>query len=154
MKRTVIALLVLLSLATSAVAADTFSAGLRAGAAAGQSSIFTEVFGDLHLNAIVSVGVTLAYTVVDHKFATSVKRDEALPVSALLKLRAPLPILKPYVGVGEAVVFHDKRGIKGTAIAVAGAELSVLPLVFLSAEYRRQFDDKLDFISGGVGVRF
>jgi hypothetical protein len=26
--------------------------------------------------------------------------------------------------------------------------------IFLNAEYRRQFDDKLDFLAGGVGVSF
>ncbi|MBI2354041.1 MAG: hypothetical protein HYV06_03250 [Deltaproteobacteria bacterium] len=155
MKRTLNTLVILFSLATSVCAADTLGVGVRAGAAAGRSSWFTEVFGDLYLDRLFSLGATVGYVLVDRDKLNSVKRDESLPITALFKLHAPLPLIKPYAGLGSALVFHDKRGVKGTPVALAGLDLGLGPVpLYLNIEYRRQFDDELDFISGGVAVRF
>lgn len=155
MKRTLITLLMLLSLATGVCAAETLGAGIRAGAAVGKSSYFTEVFGDLYLDRLFSVGATVGYVLVDRDDPGSVKRDESLPITALFKLHAPLPFIKPYAGLGSALVFHDRRGIKGTPVALAGLDLGLGPLpLYLNLEYRRQFDDQLDFLGAGLGVRF
>lgn len=154
MKTVLIALLYLIATATAASAADTLSAGVRAGASAGRSGYATEVFADYHINRFVSAGATMGYTVIDYKNLSTTKRDESMPITALLKLRVPLPLLQPYAGVGQALVLRDKHASKGSPVAVAGLEYALLPFVFLNAEYRRQFDDKLNFIAGGVGVRF
>lgn len=154
MRKVVIALLTLLSIATSATAADTLSAGVRAGASAGESSFSTEVFADYHLNRFFSVGATMGYVMIDYKRVSSARRDESMPVTALVKFRVPLPLLQPYVGAGQALILRDNDATTGSPIAVAGLEYSLLPFVFLNAEYRRQFNAKLDFIAGGVGLRF
>lgn len=155
MKRTLVTLLILLSLATSVCAADTFGVGVRAGAATGKSSYFTEVFGDLYLDRLLSVGATVGYVLVDRDELGSVKRDESLPITALFKLHAPLPFIKPYAGLGSALVFHDRRGVKGTPVALAGLDLGLGPLpLYLNLEYRRQFDDELNFLGAGLAVRF
>jgi hypothetical protein len=155
MKLAAITILIMLSLTTSALASDSISAGVRGGAVTGHSSSFTEVFGDLHLNRLVSVGATLAYVAVDRDKVSSLKRDESLPVTALFKVHAPIPFFSPYAGLGAALVFHDKRGVKGTPVALAGADLKLGPTpFFLNAEYRHQFDDALNFLGGGVGIRF
>lgn len=151
MRRTLLTLLTLLTFTATGFAADTLSAGIRAGASAGKSGFNTEAFADYHLNRLFSIGATLGYVVIDRK---DVARDESVPVTAIVKLRAPLPLLQPYVGVGQALIFRDRKASKGSPVAVAGIEYSLLPYVFLNAEYRRQFDDKLNFIAGGVGVRF
>jgi len=153
--RTFITMLILLSLAATAVAEDSIGAGIRAGASAGRSGYFTEAFGDLYLNRLVSIGATLAFVSLDHDSAKSLRRDDSVPVTALFKVHAPIPILQPYAGLGAAMVFHDKRGVKGTPVALAGADLRLGPSpLYLNIEYRRQFDDKLDFLAGGVGVKF
>jgi len=155
MKHVLASLLVTLFLAASAAAADSISIGARAGAVSGHSSTYTEAFADLHLNRLVSIGATLAYVSVDRDKATSVKRDESVPVTALFKLHAPIPILSPYAGLGAALVFHDRRGTKATPVALVGGNLDIpaTPL-FINAEYRRQFDDGLDILAGGLGIRF
>ncbi|MBT1072710.1 outer membrane beta-barrel protein [Pelotalea chapellei] len=154
MKQTLFALLLILTLASGALAADTISAGVRAGATAGTSGFSTEVFADYHINRLFSVGATMGYVLLDHKNVSSARRDESMPVTALVKLRAPLPLLQPYVGVGQALIFRDKHASTGSPVVVAGLEYPLLPFVFLNVEYRRQFNDQLNFIAGGAGLRF
>lgn len=155
MKRILITCLIALSLASTAAASDSISIGARAGAVTGQSSTFTEAFADLHLNQLFSIGATAAYMAVDRDKVSSVKRDESVPITALFKLHAPIPVFSPYAGLGAALVFHDKRGAKGTPVALLGGDLGIpaTPL-FLNVEYRRQFDDALNILAGGVGIRF
>ncbi|MDU0457954.1 MAG: hypothetical protein RW306_04400 [Geobacteraceae bacterium] len=153
MKRCILALLALLAIATTASASDSIAVGVRAGAAAGESSYSTEVFGDLYLNRLVSIGATLGYTMVDKDNKRTFSRDESVPITALFKVHAPIPFVKPYAGLGQALIFHDKRGTKGSVIGLAGLNFPIGP-IFLNAEYRRQFDDKLDILAGGVGISF
>jgi hypothetical protein len=153
--KTILTLLILLSIATSACAADSLAVGLRAGTEAGRGGYFTEAFGDLFLNRLVSVGATAAYVMLDRDNAKSIKRDSSVPITALFKIHAPLPYVQPYAGLGAALVFHDSRGVKGTPVALVGADIGIAATpFFLNAEYRRQFDDKLDFLGGGVGLKF
>jgi len=153
MKRCILAMLSLLAIATTACAADSIAVGVRAGAAAGESSYSTEVFGDLYLNRLVSIGATLGYTMIDKDDKRTFSRDESVPITALFKVHAPIPFVKPYAGLGQALIFHDKRGTKGSVIGLAGLNFPIGP-IFLNAEYRRQFDDKLDILAGGVGISF
>lgn len=154
MKQTFVALFIMLSIAASAAAADTINAGVRAGGTVGESGFSTELFADYHLNRFISVGATMGYVMIDYKNVSSARRDESMPVTALAKLRVPLPLLQPYIGVGQAFIFRDKDASTGSPVAVAGLEYSLLPFVFLNAEYRRQFNGRLNFIAGGVGLRF
>lgn len=153
MKQCILTLITLLSLATTVCAADSIAVGVRGGAAVGEKSYSTEVFGDLYLNRLVSIGATLGYTMIDKDNKHIFKRDESVPITALFKVHAPIPFVKPYAGLGQALIFHDKRGTKGSAIGLAGLNFPIGP-IFLNAEYRRQFDDKLDFLAGGVGISF
>lgn len=153
MQQSILTLIALLSLVTTAVAADSIAVGVRGGAAVGQSSYNTEVFGDLYLNRLVSIGATLGYTMIDKDNKRTFKRDESVPITALFKVHAPIPFIKPYAGLGQALIFHDKRATKGSVIGLAGINLPIGP-IFLNAEYRRQFDDKLDILAGGVGISF
>lgn len=149
------AVVVMILMAVTVEAADSIRVGVRGGAALSKNSFFTEAFGDLYLNRLISIGATAAFVTIDRDNSLSAKRDESVPVTALFKVHAPIPFIKPYAGLGEALVFHDKRGVKGTPVALAGInfDLGLLP-VFLNLEYRRQFDDKLDFLGGGLGARF
>lgn len=153
MKRFVLAMIALLSIASTTIAADSIAVGVRAGAAAGESSYNTEVFGDLYLNRLVSIGATLGYTMIDKDNKQTFRRDESVPITALFKIHLPTPFIKPYAGLGQALIFHDKRGTKGSVIGLAGLNFPIGPL-FLNAEYRRQFDDRLDILAGGVGISF
>jgi len=143
----------LLSLAVNASAADSISLGARAGASLGPTGYYTEAFGDLHLNRFLSIGATVGYMAIDIDNKHIFKRDESLPITALFKLYAPTPIVKPYVGLGQALIFHDNRGTKGSVVGLVGANFPIGP-IFINAEYRRQFDDRLDFLGGGVGISF
>jgi hypothetical protein len=155
MKKIIAVLLVLLSMTTSAMASDSIAAGVRIGTAAGRSSQFYEAFGDVYLNRLVSIGATVAYVLVDHNNLSSIKRDEAFPITALFKVHAPVPYINPYAGLGQAVVFHNKQSVTGSPVALVGASISPLSTpLFLNIEYRRQFNGELDFLSGGVGVKF
>lgn len=155
MKRILAICLIILSLAATAGAADSFNIGARAGAVTGHDSTYTEAFADLYLNRLVSIGATLAYVAVDRGNLSSVKRDESVPVTALFKLHAPIPVLQPYAGLGAALVFHDKRGAKGTPVALVGGDMRIATTpLFLNVEYRRQFDDELNILAGGIGLRF
>jgi hypothetical protein len=155
MKHTLITLLVLMSLTATAIASDSIGVGARAGAVTGKSSIVTEAFADLYLNRLVSIGAAVAYMAVDRDNLNSVKRDESLPVTALFKIHAPIPFFSPYGGLGAALVFHDKRGAKGTPVALVGGDLGLPALpIYLNVEYRRQFDDELNILAGGIGFKF
>lgn len=153
MKRIICAATLLLSLSINAFAADSIGLGVRAGVTLGQSGHYTEAFGDLYLNRLVSIGATAGYMMVDKDNKHIFARDESLPVIALFKVYAPTPVVKPYAGLGQALIFHDKRGTKGSVVGLIGANLPFGP-IFLNAEYRRQFDDRLDFLAGGIGVSF
>jgi len=149
-----IATLTFIAVAATSYAADSIGFGVRAGSVTNHDGYFTEVFGDLYLNRLVSVGATLAYTSVDHGSA-GVKRDTSVPITALFKVHAPIPLVQPYAGLGAALVFHNHRSAKGTPVGLLGLDLKLGPTPFvLNLEYRRQFDDELDYLSGGIGVRF
>ncbi len=150
MKLFVLAMIALLSFSSTAFTADSLALGVRAGAAVGENSFNTEVFGDLYLNRLVSIGATLGYTIIDRD---TIKRDESVPITALFKIHLPTPFIKPYAGLGQALIFHDRRGTKGSVIGMVGLNLPMRPF-FLNAEYRRQLDDKLDILAGGIGISF
>ncbi|MBL0224725.1 MAG: hypothetical protein IPQ16_03830 [Geobacteraceae bacterium] len=101
MKKTIITLLALLSLVSTAVAEDSIAVGVRAGgeinsdSQISRNSEFYEAFGDLYINRLVSVGATLAYSAADHKTLGSFRREESYPVTALFKVHAPIPISSP-----------------------------------------------------------
>jgi|PlaIllAssembly_1097288.scaffolds.fasta_scaffold62653_3 hypothetical protein len=156
MKNAILALLVLLSMATSAAASDSIAAGIRIGTVSNKNSgQYYEAFGDLYLNNLISIGATASYYLVDHNSIGSVKRDEAMPITALFKVHAPIPFIKPYAGLGQAIVFHNKYSATGSPVAIFGVSISPLPLpLFLNVEYRHQFNGELDFLTGGVGVKF
>lgn len=155
MKKIILLISILLASVSTATAGDSVSAGIRAGAATNHSSYVTEVFGDLYLNNLISVGATVAYQVLDRDASKTAKRDESLPITALAKFHAPLPILKPYAGLGEAVIFHDKTSATGSPVILAGIDFKPLPMpLFLNLEYRHQFNGNLDILAGGIGVKF
>src|SRR5512133_3018567 len=162
MKKTILTLLALLALASSAVAGDSIAVGLRAGGEINsdtkitRNSEFYEAFGDLYLNRLISVGATLAYSAADHQTLGSFRREESYPITALFKVHAPLPYIQPYAGLGQAFIFHDKHPATGSPVAFVGADFSPLPVpLFLNVEYRHQFNGgDLDFLAGGVGIKF
>jgi len=152
--KTVLALLTMLLFATSAFAAGSIDFGIRDGAATNrETSNFTELFADVYLNRIVSIGAAASYVMPNRNNLDTLHRSNSEPVTALFKLHAPTPVLQPYAGLGEALVFHNKYGPTGTPVALVGADLPLGPL-FLNVEYRRQFNDMLNFISAGIGLNF
>lgn len=155
MKKSLMTLLALLSMTTTAIASDSIAAGVRAGAATNRNSEYYEVFGDLYLNRLISIGATAAYVSTDSNNFGSFRRDESMPITALFKIHAPLPYIQPYAGLGEAIIFHDKRSVTGSPVALIGANLSSAKIpLFLNLEYRRQFNGEMDFLAGGVGLKF
>ena len=162
MKKTIITLLALLFIASTAVADDSIAVGARYGgeinnnSQINKNSEFYEAFGDLYINRLISVGATLAYSAADHKTLGSITREEAYPVTALFKVHVPIPFVQPYAGLGQAFIFRKNHKSTGSPVAFAGADISPLPLpLFLNIEYRHQFNGgDLDFIAGGVGVKF
>ena len=162
MKKTIITLLALLSLASTAVANDSIALGVRYGGEVNsdsqinKNSEFYEAFGDLYLNRLISVGATLAYSSADHKTLNSVTREDSYPITALFKVHAPIPYIQPYAGLGQAFIIHKNHNASGSPVAFVGADISPLPTpLFLNIEYRHQFNGgDLDIIAGGVGVKF
>jgi hypothetical protein len=162
MKNTIITLLAFVSLASTAVADDSIAVGARYGGEIGndskvrKSSEFYEAFGDLYINRLVSVGATLAYTAADHQTLGSIRKEESYPVTALFKIHIPVPVLQPYAGLGQAFIFHRQHKSTGSPVMFVGANITPLPSpLFLNLEYRHQFNGgDLDFIAGGVGLKF
>lgn len=161
MKQTILTLLVILSLASTALAADSIAVGVRGGGEISNNEIiknseFYEAFGDLYLNRLVSIGATLAYSAADHQSLGSIRREESYPITALFKVHAPIPFIQPYAGLGQAFIIHNHKSATGSPVAFVGADISPLPLpLFLNIEYRHQFNGgDLDFLAGGVGVKF
>jgi opacity protein-like surface antigen len=163
MKKFILTLLAILSMTSAAAAADTVAAGVRYGgeinsdSRVNKDSQFYEVFGDLYINRLVSVGATVSYTTADHKTFTSIKKEDSYPITALFKVHVPMiPFVDPYAGLGQAFIFHENHSSTGSPVVFAGANISPLPLpLFLNIEYRHQFNGgDLDFIAGGVGVKF
>ena len=138
--------------AAEAGASDSLAVGVRGGAALNHSSYNYEAFGDLYINRLISIGADVQYVVDEGK----VQRDSSMPITVQAKLHIPLvPLISPYLGVGQALVFHEHRATKGTQMLVAGIDWNLRPTpLFLNLQYRRQIDDRLDFIAGGVGVKF
>jgi hypothetical protein len=150
----VLALLAMLIFATNVIAADSIGLGIREGAATNHdTSDFVDVFADLYLNRIVSIGASASYVMPNHNHISSIARSNSEPITALFKLHAPTPVLQPYAGLGEALEFHNKYGPTGTPVALAGLDFPIGPL-FLNAEYRREFNDMLNFVSVGAGIKF
>jgi hypothetical protein len=162
MKKTIMTLLALLSLVSTAVAADSIAVGFRAGGEINsdtqinKNSEFYEAFGDLYLNRLVSIGATLAYSAADHKTLGSFRREESYPITALFKVHAPIPYVQPYAGLGQSFIIHRNHNATGSPLFFAGADVSPLPMpLFLNIEYRHQFNGgDLDFLAGGVGIKF
>jgi hypothetical protein len=162
MKKAIITLLAILSMASTAVASDIIAAGVRYGGEINSSnrfnrnSQFYEAFGDLYLNRLISIGATVSYTTVDHNSFNAIKKEDSYPITALFKIHAPIPIINPYAGLGQAFIFHKNHSTTGSPVIFAGASISPLPLpLFLNIEYRHQFNGgDLDFIAGGVGIKF
>jgi opacity protein-like surface antigen len=163
MKKTIITLLALLSMASTAAAADSIAAGVRYGGEINSNNQFNkngqfyEAFGDLYINRLISIGATVSYTTADHKTFISIKREDSYPITALFKVHVPMiPFVDPYAGLGQAFIFHKNHSSTGSPVVFAGANISPLPLpLFLNIEYRHQFNGgDLDFIAGGVGIKF
>ena len=162
MKQTIVTLLALLSMASTALAADSIALGVRYGGEINsdtqisRNSEFYEAFGDLYLNRLISIGATLAYSSADHKTLGDFRREDSYPITALFKVHVPFPIIQPYAGLGQAFIFHSRHAATGSPVAFVGADFSPLPTpLFLNIEYRHQFNGgDLDFIAGGVGVKF
>jgi len=162
MKKAIITLLAILSLSSTALAADSIALGVRYGGEINgdnqisRNSEFYEAFGDLYLNRLISIGATLAYSSADHKTLGDFRREDSYPVTALFKVHVPIPYIQPYAGLGQAFIFHSRHAVTGSPVAFVGADFSPLPTpLFLNLEYRHQFNGgDLDFIAGGVGVKF
>lgn len=162
MKKSMITLLAFLSLVSTAVAGDSIAVGARYGgeivndSQIRQSSEFYEAFGDLYINRLVSIGATLAYSAADHKTLGSIRREESYPITALFKVHVPIPYIQPYAGLGQAFILHKNHNATGSPVAFVGADFSPLPMpLFLNMEYRHQFNGgDLDFLAGGVGIKF
>lgn len=155
MKKIILALSLLAATAAPALADDSIALGVRGGAATNHSSHIMELFGDLYLNNLISIGATASYQVIESDNAKSIKRDESMPITALAKLHAPLPFISPYAGLGEAVIFHNKRSATGSPVFLAGLDFKPLPLpLFLNFEYRHQLNGELNILAGGLGVKF
>jgi hypothetical protein len=163
MKKTMFAFLALLIMSSTAIAADSIGVGVRYGGEFNSksndyvsNSTYFEGFADIFLNSLISVGGSLAYQASDLKAGGSISDQKSYPITALFKLYAPIPFVKPYAGAGQAIIFHDNnQRTNGSPVAFAGLDISYLPLVFLNVEYRHQFNGgDLDFIAGGIGVKF
>lgn len=134
-----------------AAASDSIAAGVRVGSATGHETYYTEVFGDLYLNRLVSIGATFAYISQDRHL----ERDRSLPITALFKVHAPIKAVQPYAGLGLAVIFRERLANKGTPVMLGGVDIPLgsTPL-FLNAELRHEFNDSLTMLAGGLGVKF
>jgi hypothetical protein len=155
MMRIISAVLMLLAVAASAVAADSLGFGIRAGAELNRGGYYTEAFGDLYLNRLVSIGASAAFVSADIEHLSTIRREESFPITALFKVHAPLPYVRPYAGLGEAIIFHDKTSVTGSPVILVGADaqLGSTPL-HLNLEYRHQFNGDQDLLGGGVGIKF
>lgn len=151
MKKFILALCITIASVSASLASDSIALGVRAGSATNHTSYITEVFGDLYLNKLISIGATVAYQMVDH----AAKRDESLPITAIAKFHAPLPVLTPYAGLGQAIIFHDKTSATGSPVILAGVDFKPFPMpLFFNLEYRHQFNGTLDILAAGAGVKF
>jgi len=149
-----LALLATLFFATNVLAADSIAVGIRDGAATNhETSNYTELFADVYINQLVSIGASASYVMPNHNQIDSLKRTSSEPFTALFKLHAPTPLLRPYAGFGEAVEFHSKYSPTGSPVALVGVDLPLGPL-FLSAEFRRPINDSLNYLNVGVGFSF
>jgi hypothetical protein len=161
-KKTIITLLTLLALASTAVAAESIAVGVRYGGEFNsdsritKNSEFYEAFGDLYLNRLISIGATIAYSAADHQTLGSFRNEDSYPITALFKVHAPIPYIQPYAGLGQAFILHKNHNATGSPVFFAGADISPLPMpLFLNLEYRHQFNGgDLDFLAGGVGIKF
>ena len=154
--KTLLALILVLPLAvaTSALASDSIAIGIRDGIAHDHYSTNSfEAFGDLYLNPIISIGAIAGYVIPNKDHINSIQRNDSVPITALFKAHAPIPFVKPYAGLGEAIEFHDHNIPTYTPVALAGVDIPIA-IIFLNAEYRREFNDRLDFFSAGVGIKF
>lgn len=155
MKKFFLALCITIATVTASFASDSIALGVRAGSATNHTSYITEVFGDLYLNKLISIGATAAYQMVDRDDRTTAKRDESLPITAIAKFHAPLPVLTPYAGLGQAIIFHDKTSATGSPVILAGVDFKPFPMpLFFNLEYRHQFNGALDILAAGAGVKF
>jgi len=154
--KTLLALILVLSLAiaTSAMASDSIALGIRDGIAHDHYiTNSAEAFGDLYLNPLVSIGAIGGYVMPNKDHINTVRRDKSVPIIALFKAHAPIPFIKPYAGLGEAIEFHDHNIPTYTPVALGGVDFP-LGIFFLNAEYRRHFNDRVDIFSAGAGIKF
>lgn len=151
MKKCLLFLALSLLSATAAMASDSIAIGARAGSATGHSSYYTEAFGDLYLNQLVSIGATIAYTAEDRHL----ERNKSLPLTALFKVHAPSKYVQPYAGLGLAVIFRDHLANKGTPVMLGGIDIPLgSTQIFLNGELRHEFNDSLNMLAGGIGLKF
>lgn len=149
-----LSLMMILTIVTNGLASDSIGIGIRDGIAHGHySTNSAEAFGDLYLNPIISIGASAGYVMANKNHTNSIQRDKAVPITALFKAHIPISLVKPYAGLGEAIEFHDRSIPTYTPVILAGADIS-LGLFFLTAEYRRHFNDRMDFFSAGAGIKF
>ena len=124
--KTLLALTMILSLAiaTSALASDSIAIGVRDGIAHGHyNTNSAEAFGDLYLNPIVSIGASAGYVMPNKDHINSIQRDTSVPITALFKAHVPIPFVKPYAGLGEAIEFHGHNIPTYTPVALGGVDI-------------------------------
>jgi hypothetical protein len=149
-----LSLMLFLAVAASAQAADSIAIGIRDGIAHGHyNTNSAEAFADLYLNPIISIGASAGYVMPNKSHINSIQRDKAVPITALFKAHLPIPFVKSYAGLGEAIEFHHHNIPTYTPVVLAGADIP-LGIFFVNAEYRRHFNDRMDFFSAGAGIKF
>ena len=149
-----LSLMLVLAAVTNAVAADSIGIGIRDGIAHGHyDTNSVEAFGDLYLNPLISIGASAGYVMPNKNHINSIQRDKSVPITALFKAHIPIPLVRPYGGLGEAIEFHNHNIPTYTPVILGGADIP-LGLFFLNAEYRRHINDRMDFFSAGVGIKF
>lgn len=153
MKTVFIAILLAVLTVSNALAG---SLGVRVGGTTIHSGYQSEVYGRFEGGKYMMAEVSWGVGYLDGYIVKGVPvtDHQQYPFNGVLGIRVPLGNAAVYAAGGGSFIPSEYRVPYGSPVFQAGVEIPLSSRVYISADYRHQFNDPTNFWFGGLGSRF
>lgn len=165
LKKFIAAGLASLFISISTAYAGDFEVGTRYGRSLEQDGGNIEITARYFPVPVLSLGASLGYANLQYDKGWYYKKTDTIPLGGYVNAHLPLPMVKPYAGVGG--VYYSVNNVtspnpadqgnerSGTLTVQGGVDISLpAPKLSLNIEARRLVSDSQTLLLGGVWFRF
>lgn len=165
LKKHIVAGLAALLISFATAEAGDFEVGTRYGRSVEQDGGNLEIAARYFPFSVLSLGVSLGYANLQYDKGWYYKKAQTMPLGGYLNAHLPLPMVKPYAGIGG--VFYSVNDVtspnpvdrdkehSGTLTVQGGVDIAFpAPKLRLNIEARRLVSDRQTLVLGGVWFLF